>query len=384
VKIVCAQSVLRGREAFRTLGDVTVIPDSEISALDLKNAEALITRSKTVIDATLTANTALRFAGTATAGFDHIDAIALDTAGIAWTAAPGCNAVSVAEYLIAALLELGERNNFSLEGKSLGIVGVGAVGSRVAVRAKALGMRVMLNDPPRAILESSDEFMELDDLLPNADIITLHTPLTDESGFATRKMVDEIFFSKLKPGCIFVNASRGEVVDEAALLNAMDARIVTQTVLDVWEDEPFCNSELLRRVDIATPHIAGYSFDGKLRGTAMVHESFCKFMKLPTSWNSAPFLPPSPAPEQTVLPNSGSYEDVLRTLIRRIYKIAEDDRALRRQEIMPNLKEHAKLFQSLRKNYPVRREFSGTTVHLEKPDPLLTPKIAALGFRQKN
>lgn len=378
MKIVCAQSLLHGEEAFGTVGDAVSVPDQDIGAHDLRDADALVTRSKTRIDGDLIADSRLEFVGTATAGFDHIDTELLDKFGIAWAAAPGCNAVSVAEYVIAGLLEIASRAGIVLEGKRMAVVGVGQVGGRVAERAAGIGMQVLLNDPPRAEREQNDELRTLAEILPEADIVTLHTPLTDDGPHPTRKMVGHDFFGLMKPGAIFVNASRGEVVDEPELLRAMDSGIVAQAILDVWENEPDCRRELLERVDIATPHIAGYSFDGKLRGTEMVYHSLCRHFGIEACWDSKPHLPPSPLPHYRIAGWQPDEAEML-TLIRNIYDIRRDDRAMRPAPL-PDSSAHARLFKQLRRDYPVRREFCATEVKLPSSQARLAGKLTALGF----
>lgn len=379
IKIVCAESVLHGKEAFATRGEAVVVPDREICGSELADADALVTRSKTKIDGDLIADSSLEFIGTATAGFDHIDAQALNDRGIAWTAAAGCNAVSVAEYVIAGLLEIASRADLALEGKRMAVIGVGQVGSRVASRAAGMGMEVLLNDPPRAECEQSEELRPLEEILPQADILTLHTPLTKDGPHPTEKMVERSFFEQVKPGAVFVNASRGEVVDETELMRAIDDGIISRAILDVWDNEPQCRRELLERVDIATPHIAGYSFDGKLRGTDMIYHSLCRHFGVNPCWSAQEYLPPSPLPRFRLKPALADESEIL-ALIRRIYDIRADDRALR-PDPLPSPSDHAELFGRLRRDYPVRREFAGTEIELPAQESRLAAKLRALDFR---
>lgn len=380
MKTICAESVLFGKEAMSTLGRADIWPDKEIDQQTVSGADALVVRSKTRVDARLVAGSRLRFAGTATAGFDHIDARAMADNNIAWMAAEGCNAVSVAEYVLAALLELARRNGFCLGGLHLGIVGVGQVGSRLAKRAQALGMKVYLNDPPRALLEPSIPFMSLEEMLPLVDVVSLHTPLNDEGPYRTRGLAGADFFRMIKPGAIFINASRGEVLREGMLLDSLDSGKIRHAVLDVWDNEPCCNRELLKRVDLATPHIAGYSFDGKLRGTEMVYAAACRHFDLPGVWDASALKPFSPLPAFRVCRRDGVPERVLSAIVPRIYDIAADDARLR-QCIDKTPEERGVHFELLRKEYPVRREWSGTTLTLEntvRPD---APLYESLGFQ---
>lgn len=379
MNIVCAESVLAGAEAFSTLGDVEVLPDRVISRDRLMEADALIIRSKTKVDRAMLEGTRVAFVGTATAGFDHICASDCADLGVAWTAAPGCNAPSVAEYVTAALLTLAARKGFDLAGRTMAIVGVGQVGRRVAAKAGALGMRPLQNDPPRALAEGDSILRPLDEILPLADIVTLHVPLEDGGPFPTRAMADCRFFEKMKPGALFINASRGEVVDEADFKLVLDAGQVSAAVLDVWDREPAIDKGLMDVTDLVTPHIAGYSWDGKLAGTAQIYREACGFFEVQPVWNSAAVSPGIPAPVVEVDASRRTEEDALRTLVACVYDIERDDRALRGVGAAGG-ESLAARFERLRKSYPVRREFSAATVRLPGASPDLLRKAAALGF----
>ena len=379
MKTVCAESVLHGREAFATLGEVTVVPDRKIGPAEVREADALVIRSKTAVHRDLLAGSRVAFVGTATAGFDHLDTAALAEAGVAWMAAAGCNANSVAEYIVAALLCLARRHSFRLEGRTLGVVGVGQVGRRVVRKAQALGLRVLQNDPPRRLAENAAELIEADDLLAASDIVTLHVPLTDVGPFATRRMVDARWLERMKPGAIFINASRGEVVDEADLLLALESGQVSTAVLDVWDHEPAFSAALMARAELGTPHIAGYSYDGKLEGTILVYRDACRFFERPATWNPDPLRPPPAVPEIVFDPTGWGDEAALDAMVRRVYDIEADDRALRDG---PNDEAaRAARFERLRRNYPERREFFNTRVRLTRPAPDLARKLDGIGFR---
>jgi len=379
MKIICAASVLYGREAFSTVGDVSVIPDAEISSGDICTADALITRSKTKVDRTLLAGSAVKFVGTATAGFDHFDLPYLLESGIAWTQAPGCNANSVAEYVVAALLYLANRHGFSLEDRTLGVIGVGQVGSRVVRKAEALGITVLQNDPPLRAKTGDAVFLPLDDLLRNADIVTLHVPLTDDGPWPTAHMADLRFFSQLNPGTIFINAARGEVVDTSALSLALERGVVTNAILDVWENEPTYDAAMLGKVDLGTPHIAGYSLDGKLKGTIQIYRELCHYFEIEPPWVPPQLVPPTyPVVEIDV--RGLSDDEALREVVRRAYDIESDDRRLRETESLP-IDERGKAFSDLRRNYPARREFPAISVSAISATPQLQKKIKNLGFQ---
>ena len=381
MKIVCASSVLFGREAFQTLGDVVVIPDYELSNDALKDADALIVRSKTKITAKLLEGTHVGFVGTATAGYDHMDTDYLHYADIAWCAAPGCNANSVSEYIAAALLCLGQRHHFDLAGKTIGVVGVGQVGGRVVKKAAALGMKVLRNDPPLALSSDDPGFVSLDDVLREADIVTLHVPLTRAGKFPTFHMADCHFFEHMKPGCLFVNAARGEAVESDSLLFALEKGFVGHAVLDVWEGEPLIPRKLLEKIDIGTSHIAGWSFEGRLNGTLQVYREACHFFEAEATW--APEeknLPPPRVPEIRVDANGKSDENVLWEIIRAAYDIEADDRALR-ASLIRDEPARATHFDTLRRMYPNRREFTAVKVCLTNASFNLEQKVSGLGFR---
>lgn len=380
MKVVCAQSVLCGLDAFSTLGEVAVLPDRKIGPADLRDADALVIRSKTTVDAALLAGSRLRYVGTATAGFDHLDLPALEKAGVNWFAAAGCNANSVAEYVAASLLWLNVRHAMLLQGRTLGVIGVGQVGRRVVQKAGALGLRMLQNDPPRRLAEGDPALIELDAMLPELDVVTLHVPLIDDGPFPTRGMVDCRFLSKLKPGAVFINASRGEVVDEEALLLAMDRGVISQAILDVWDHEPCWSPRLGERVAIGTPHIAGYSYDGKLAGTDLVYRDMCQFFEKIPTWDPYKLAPPPEAPSLVVSAKGRSDEEVLWEIVHRVYDLERDDRDLRGVPCATD-QERGERFDLLRKNYPSRREFMNTEVTLEAASPALKAKVCGLGFK---
>jgi erythronate-4-phosphate dehydrogenase len=381
MKIVCAQSVLRGAEVFSTLGEVVVLPDRKIRREDLLDADALVIRSKTRVDSSLLDGTRVSFVGTATAGFDHLDRTALSRAGILWTAAPGCNATSVAEYVMAALLRLSLREGRPLAGQTLGVIGVGQVGSRVAKKAVALGLRVLLNDPPRGLAEpDSADLRPLAEILPQCDVISLHVPLTDEPPFATRNLAHEGFFEQLRPGAWFFNASRGEVVKEPALWNAITSGRISRMVLDVFDREPEIDPQLVLRADLASPHIAGYSTDGKLKGTLQVYEQACRFFGRERTWNPARDETADPARELRLDPAGRSDPELLDEGIRRAYDIERDDAALR-TAAEQGAERLALEFERLRKTYPDRKEFKNYRVRLTTSRPGLEASLRTLGFQ---
>lgn len=379
MKIICAETVLLGREAFSRSGNTVVIPDREISRDHLLDADALIVRSKTKITKELLHGTPVKFVGTATAGTDHVDAADMEALGIYWCASPGCNANSVSEYLIAALLVLRRRHGMDLEGRTIGVIGCGNVGSRVVKKCEALGLRVLRNDPPLAALSADPDFYPLEHVLAESDIITLHVPLVREKPWPTERMVDYVFFEQLKPGAIFINAARGSVCDYDALLSARQGGAVSRTVIDVWSPEPAFRTDVLRQADLASPHIAGHSYEGKLNGTIACYNELCNFFEIERSWDIAASLPAPEVPTVEVDCTGRDDEDVLHEIIRQVYDIEFDDRLIREAAVKRDL-ERAKNFDALRKNYRMRREFMNTSVKAGNASEGLNAKITALGF----
>lgn len=380
---VIAQSVLYGAEAFSTLGETRVLPDRAIGPGEVRDADALVVRSKTPVTEALLEGSRLAFVGTATAGFDHFDLPAIRRRDIGWSVAPGCNATSVAEYVVSALLALSVQSNLPLAGRSIAVIGVGEVGGRVAARARALGLRPWLNDPPRAAAEGQAEFRTLDEILPEADIVTLHVPLVDGGPWPTRRMVDCRFLSRMKPGAIFINASRGEVADESALATALAHGQVGRAILDVWDREPDADPALVGSVFLGTPHIAGYSWDGKREGTRIVYEQACRFFERAPTWRPPTGEEDSStrAPEIRMGPEipARTIEEHLWDAVRRVYDVTADDRAYRGGTM--DRASRARHFEQLRKTYPVRREFAAARVLSDGISDRLRAVMSGLGFR---
>jgi erythronate-4-phosphate dehydrogenase len=380
MKIVCAETVLLGREAFKHAGQTIVIPDREISRADLLDADALIVRSKTKITPALLHNTPVKFVGTATAGTDHIDAAFLKSKGIYWCGAPGCNANSVSEYVVAALLHLGRKHAFDLAGKTIGVIGCGNVGSRVAKKCAALGLRVLRNDPPLAAASSDPDFYPLEQVLAESDIVTLHVPLVKHKPWPTEYMADYLFFEQLKPGAIFINAARGSICDYDALLAARQSGTVLNTVIDVWSPEPAFRPDVLHMADLASPHIAGHSYEGKLNGTVDCYNELCNFFEIPKHWDVAASLPTPDVPAIEIDCAHRDDEELLHDIIRQVYDITTDDALIREAAVRCD-SDRARNFDALRKTYRVRREFHNTTLTLNHARQELREKAQALGFK---
>lgn len=354
MKILVDENMPYARELFSRLGEVKAVPGRPIPAAELDNADALMVRSVTRVNEALLAGKPVKFVGTATAGTDHVDQDWLAQAGIGFSAAPGCNAIAVVEYVFSALLMLAERDGFALRDRTVGIVGVGNVGSRLQARLAAFGVRTLLCDPPRADRGDEGDFRSLDELVQAADILTFHTPLYKDGPYKTLHLADDALIARLKPGTILINACRGAVVDNAALLARLNAGQALSVVLDVWEGEPELNPELLSKVDIGTPHIAGYTLEGKARGTTQVFEAWSAFIGRAQHVALDTLLP---APEFGRITLHGPIDQpTLKRLVHLVYDVRRDDAPLRNVAGIPGE------FDKLRKNYLERREWSSLYV----------------------
>jgi erythronate-4-phosphate dehydrogenase len=371
MKIVADDKIPFLRGALEQIAEVVYVPGKDIKNDTLKDADALLVRTRTKCNGDLLKDTKVRFIGTATIGFDHIDTHYCDKNGITWTNAPGCNSSSVQQYILSALLKLSRDHNFSLEGKTIGIVGVGNVGSKVEKAARILGMNVMLNDPPRARREGSRKFVLLGDILYNADIITAHVPLNVVGEDKTYHLFNEKSFKKMRKGTWFINSSRGEINDTLALRRSLSNDKI-RAVIDVWENEPDIDNGLMHLAFLATPHIAGYSTDGKANGTAMVVNSLCEFFGLPLR-NWYPQNVPLPSSSEIQISCKGRVDnDIIREAVNSAYNIEQDDLRLR---LAPAD------FEKQRGDYPLRREFPAYRVRLKQGGTEVRNKLKGLGFR---
>jgi len=378
VKIVADANIPFVKECFSSIGDVNILSADRITRAVVKNADILLVRSVTNVNSSLLASSKLKFVGTATIGFDHIDVDFLKTNNIGFASAPGSNANSVAEYVVAALLETAEKHKIDLNGKSIGIIGVGNVGSKVTEKVKALGMTTFLNDPPLYRQTHDEKYLPIEQLY-DCDFITLHTPLIFEGIDKTYHLADVRFFDSLKKGVVFINTSRGSVVDSSALKNNVKNGKIKAAVLDVWENEPNIDTELLEMVDIATPHIAGYSLDGKIAGMIMVYNAACEFFGVRAEFGIASFLP-QPAVKQLKINSKTQGRLSLIEAVRKIYDIKADDRKLRKLLNLSNDQQET-YFRNLRKEYSVRREFQNTRLLLESTDRNAAKKFEGIGFK---
>jgi len=372
MKIVADDKIPFLKGVLETFADVVYLPGKAINRKAVADADALLIRTRTKCTEDLLKGTKVRFIGTATIGFDHIDTQYCEKQGIVWTNAPGCNSLSVQQYVAAALLKMASEFRFSLKGKTIGIVGVGNVGSKVAKFAELMGMNVLLNDPPRARAEGEKNFVSLGTILYESDIVTLHVPLNIVGDDATWHMINDKCFKKMKKGAWLFNTSRGEVTETAAIKKVLSTGKPGGAVLDVWENEPDIDIELMARTFLSTPHIAGYSTDGKAKGTSMVVNSLCKHFNLPLKDWYPENVPP---PEHPVIPIDGvgkTDEDIIRQAVNHTYNIEEDNIRLR---FSPSD------FEKQRGEYGIRREFSAYTVRMNGGTKKVRKMLEGLGFK---
>jgi erythronate-4-phosphate dehydrogenase len=375
--IVADENMPYAREVFSRLGEVRTPPGRTLTAEAVREADALMVRSVTRVNEALLTGSRVKFVGTATIGTDHVDKNWLAAQGIGFSAAPGCNAESVAQYVAAALAYCACRMGRPLGSCSIGIVGVGNCGSRVARVARALGMEVRLNDPPLARRTGDAQYRPLDELL-DCDFLALHVPLTREGEDATWRLIDGKILDRLRPGAAVINACRGFVLDEGALAARVDAGRLGAPVLDAWENEPRIDPAMLRRAALGTPHIAGYSFDGKAAGTRMIYEAACRHFGLEPQTIELPM--PEPAVAAIRLEAAGrTLDSVLAELILTAYPIVRDDADLRACAAGDPARVDA-AFDLRRKQYPLRREFSATRARLVDAPSQWLPRVAQLGF----
>lgn len=375
MNLVVDENIALASEAFSRFGNVELMHGRKISNSNLLHSDALIVRSITKVNEELLKNTPVKFVGTATIGTDHIDLEYLSRSGIYFSDAKGCNADAVAEYVFTVIFRFAAEKGFNVKDKTIGVVGVGNIGSRIVRLAKALGMNVIMNDPPRQRESGSKDFVPLDEIY-SADIITLHVPLNKDGIDKTVHLFNEANLSKLKDDTIFINASRGQVVDNQALSSLLDKKHLN-VVLDVWENEPQINLELLKKVKFGTPHIAGYSLEGKINGTVMIYNALCKSLNQKPDW-----MPDIPPVENNVfeITHDKNFEKNLDSIFTKIYNIKSDDDSMRKMFDL-NKEEAGKYFDSLRKNYPLRREFPNYTIKLTSPDDELTRILTSFRFK---
>jgi len=324
--------------------DVSYIPGIEITNQNLKNAEGLVVRTRTICDSSLLNQTPVRFVATATIGTDHLDTLYLNQQGIQWMHAPGCNALSVCQYVLAAIFEILYETKKPLTETTLGIVGVGHIGSRLYELVKALGIRCLLCDPPLSDQNQRNDFLPLEEILQQSDIVSLHVPLIQQGLYPTQHLINDTHLKKMPSHAYLINSSRGPVVDNQALSYHLKEKTIAGAILDVWEEEPNLNKTLLNQVMIGTPHIAGYSQDGKANATSQVVRG------IGNAFDIEPLKTFDLHLEKQTLEIEPLVEDdflSLRAIFKKTYDIRKDSLLL---------KHSPDNFETFRKNYPVRRE----------------------------
>lgn len=371
MKIVIDDKIPYIRGAFEPFAEVVYLPGNKTTPEVVKDADAIVTRTRTKCNRDLLTASKVKFIATATIGHDHIDTEFCKQAGIEWTNAPGCNAESVNQYIASALFSYSMKKRFDLKEKTIGIVGVGHVGSKVARLCETIGMKVLLNDPPRERVEGPEQFVSLEKIQNEADIITFHVPLNIKGDDTTFHMVDEKFIQNLKKKPLLINSCRGEVFDTKATKKALQTGAISGFIADCWENEPDIDLELLEMADYGTPHIAGYSKDGKANGTKMSVQAISRFFNLGIdNWEPENVE----LPEKTTIEIDGNQRreySILAEAILSTYDIENDDEALR---------ENPQLFEKLRGDYPVRREFDSYTIKMKNMKETMKLKLLKLGF----
>lgn len=372
MKIVIDDKIPYIRGAFESCAKVVYLPGNKITSEVVRDADALVTRTRTICNQELLEGSKVKFIATATIGYDHIDTEYCREANVKWTNAPGCNAESVNQYIASALFSYSMRKRIDLTGLCIGIVGVGNVGSRVAKTCDIIGMKVLLNDPPRKRVEGTKNFVSLETIQKEADIISFHVPLNMEGEDATYQMVNEEFLQNLEKKPFIINSCRGEVNCTEDIINALEAGDISGYIADCWEGEPNFNLELLNHADYGTPHIAGYSKDGKAKGTKMSVQAISKFFGSGIdNWKPKNVE----LPENAVIEIDGKERreySILAEAILSTYDIETDDE---------NLRDSPQLFEKLRGDYPVRREFDAYTIKAKNIKEKTLEKLRKLGFK---
>jgi len=375
MKIVIDENITFAKEAFSSQGIAKLVDGRTLTNKDIQDVDVLVVRSITKVNKDLLKNSSVKFVGTATIGTDHIDLEYLKHQNIRFADAKGCNADSVAEYVFTALLKVASEKNISLREKTIGVVGIGNIGSRVVRIAESIGMKVLKNDPPLERKGIGKNYVDLDEIL-QADVITFHVPMSYEGIDKTFHLLNENNLKNIKKETILINSSRGAVIDNKALL-AESTKRELELVLDVWENEPSINTELLTKTKIATPHIAGYSFEGKVNGTNMIYNALCQYLDIHPTWQ--PILPEIES-KKLRLPESKTDEEKLYNIFSSIYNIENDDKQMRKIETL-RPEERSAYFDLLRKKYPVRREFSNYTVQISENEIHLKSFIENFRFK---
>lgn len=351
--------------------DIGYYPGNKISPSIIRLADALIIRTRTKCSADLLKGSSVKFIATATIGYDHIDTTYCQKNGINWTNAAGCNSGAVMQYIASALLTYASVKNIKLNEHVLGVIGAGNVGKKVVRLAESFGMPVVINDPPRERKEGSCGFISVDGILREADIITFHVPLNIEGDDCTFHLANEGFFSRMNKESVLINTSRGEVIDTLALKKILKKGILSSAILDVWENEPFIDKDLVASTFIGTPHIAGYSIDGKSNATTYVVNAVSRFFNFGIEGWEPDSIPDPENKEIIYNASNKNMQEVLFDLVKSTYDIMRDDKLLRNE---------TDNFEKLRENYPFRREFGAYSFKISNLSEENKMSLIRLGF----
>ena len=374
MKIVADDKIPFLKGIIEPYAEIKYLPGNAITRNEILDAEAIIIRTRTECNRELLEGTQVKFVASATIGYDHIDTKYCNEKQITWTNAPGCNASSVHQYIASALIHLSHQFNFKLAGKTIGIVGVGNVGEKIEALALNLGMNVLLNDPPRERNEGTGSFVNMATLQAKSDIITLHVPLNKSGIDKTLNMVNGEFLERMKTGSFLLNSSRGKVITEDALKEALNSGKIRGAILDVWANEPTLDTELLKKICIATPHIAGYSQEGKANGTSTAIQSLSWYFNFDLHDWYPKDLPPPANPVRIIDCSGKDIESIIGDAVLGTYPIAEDHKRLIKSPDQ---------FENLRGNYPVRREFPAHTLELLSGNEEIVALLEKIGFNIK-
>lgn len=368
MKIIADNNIpfLKGVAEF--FGDVTYLSGADFSKENIKDADTLIVRTVTRFDRKNLEGSNIKLICSATIGYDHIDTDYCENHGIEWRNAPGCNSGSVQQYIASALITIARKKQFSLKDKTIGIIGVGNVGTKVASICKLLGMRVILNDPPREKAEGVNEFVSIDKIKKEADIITFHTPLSKTDEFPTFHLADKTFFESLEKKPVIINSARGGIIDTEAVKQAVKDNLISGVIADCWENEPDIDLQYMEVTDIATPHIAGYSADGKANATRMSLTSLAEFWSLDKTPIDKITVPQVSNP--IIEYNKFQGISTIENIILHTYNPLSD--------CVPFLNAPSQ-FSCLRGHYPLRREYSAYTI-INSSNPDEAAALHAMGF----
>lgn len=376
MRIVADENIPLLDAFFEEFGEIQRYPGRTLDRAAVAEADILLVRSVTRVDRALLEGTPVRFVGTCTIGTDHLDLDYFKEAGIQWSSAPGCNARGVVDYVLGSLLTLAEIEGVELASRTYGVIGAGQVGGRLIKVLRGLGWNVLVCDPPRQASEGGD-YVSLDEIIARCDVISLHTPLDKDGETPTWHLFDSDRLRQLRHGAWLINAARGPVVDNNALRHVLLEREDLQAVLDVWEQEPAVDVALAELCVIATPHIAGYSLDGRQRGTAQIYQALCAHLGQPPSLSLQDLLP-KPWLAEVTLDAATDPVWALNMLCRGVYDPRRDDADFRRSLVGGEPSQRL-AFDALRKHYPSRREIDSLHVRINGESAALRQIVEALG-----